>query len=127
MYKRQELKQQLDKESGEVVIILDENAVPSVDTRVIINISTSKHNACKALLDQTSAHVGARCTKLASYDNTDVLLIRNEPQSAEDHIEVRVAILGNVDAGKSTLLGLSLIHISEPTRLMCLSRMPSSA
>ena len=50
-----ELKQQLDKESGEVVIILDENAVPSVDTRVIINISTSKHNACKALLDQTSA------------------------------------------------------------------------
>ena len=37
-----ELKQQLDKESGEVVIILDENAVPSVDTRVIINISTSK-------------------------------------------------------------------------------------
>ena len=101
-----ELKQQLDKESGEVVIILDENAVPSVDTRVIINISSSKHKACKALLDQTSAHVGARCTKLASYDNSDVLLIRNEPQSAEDHIEVRVAILGNVDAGKSTLLGV---------------------
>ena len=29
--------------------------------------------------------------------------------------------------GVSAWLLLSLIHISEPTRLMCLSRMPSSA
>ena len=38
-------------------------------------------------------------------------------------------IHGPVGVGKSFLMDLflSLIHISEPTRLMCLSRMPSSA
>ena len=33
-------------------------------------------------------------------------MILNEPQSAVDHYELRDAILGNVDAGKSTLLGV---------------------
>ena len=31
------------------------------------------------------------------------------------------------ERGKDDRFNLSLIHISEPTRLMCLSRMPSSA
>ena len=49
----------------------------------------------------------------------------------------KVLIVGPSGSGKSTLAHcinglvpffyLSLIHISEPTRLMCLSRMPSSA
>ena len=34
---------------------------------------------------------------------------------------------GTQKAGGSSALGLSLIHISEPTRLRQLSRMPSSA
>ena len=37
-----------------------------------------------------------------------------------------VAVMGPSGCGKSTLL-LSLIHISEPTRLKTRSRMPSSA
>ena len=35
----------------------------------------------------------------------DVLLCRNYDE-VEDFIEVRVAVVGNVDAGKSTLLGV---------------------
>ncbi|KAK3828424.1 MAG: GTP binding protein [Benniella sp.] len=34
------------------------------------------------------------------------VMIRKTPKSAEDLLEVRVAVVGNVDAGKSTLLGV---------------------
>jgi GTPase len=34
------------------------------------------------------------------------LLIRQEPETAEEVIETRIAVVGNVDAGKSTLLGV---------------------
>ena len=34
---------------------------------------------------------------------------------------------GTGTGSTGAISGLSLIHISEPTRLMCLSRMPSSA
>ena len=71
------------------------------------------------------------------------VLARRRPEEVDDTIETRIAVVGNVDAGKSTLLGvlvkgglddgrgkmrvnlfrhkhevesLSLIHISEPTR-----------
>ncbi|KAF7731816.1 hypothetical protein EC973_008331 [Apophysomyces ossiformis] len=34
------------------------------------------------------------------------IMIRKRPKSVEDMLEVRVAVVGNVDAGKSTLLGV---------------------
>ncbi|KAL8779467.1 MAG: hypothetical protein Q9213_006921 [Squamulea squamosa] len=34
------------------------------------------------------------------------LLFRQEPETAEDVIETRIAVVGNVDAGKSTMLGV---------------------
>ena len=34
------------------------------------------------------------------------LLIRQTPATAEDVIETRIAVVGNVDAGKSTMLGV---------------------
>ncbi|KAI9143664.1 P-loop containing nucleoside triphosphate hydrolase protein [Paraphysoderma sedebokerense] len=34
------------------------------------------------------------------------VLIRRKPEKVEDAIEVRIAVVGNVDAGKSTLLGV---------------------
>ncbi|KAI4274362.1 MAG: hypothetical protein LQ337_003995 [Flavoplaca oasis] len=34
------------------------------------------------------------------------LLLRQEPETAEDVIETRIAVVGNVDAGKSTMLGV---------------------
>ncbi|KAL8995517.1 MAG: hypothetical protein Q9188_006785 [Gyalolechia gomerana] len=37
---------------------------------------------------------------------TGKILIRQEPQSIEDVIETRIAVVGNVDAGKSTMLGV---------------------
>lgn len=101
-----ELKQHLDKEGGEVVLVLDESAASSTDTRVVVNVPFSRHEACKVLLGKASELVGACCMQQMSYDKTTVLLVRNLPQSVEDHIEVRIAIMGNVDAGKSTLLGV---------------------
>lgn len=34
------------------------------------------------------------------------LMIRKRPQSVQDLLEIRVAVVGNVDAGKSTMLGV---------------------
>ncbi|KAI4177526.1 MAG: hypothetical protein LQ348_005813 [Seirophora lacunosa] len=37
---------------------------------------------------------------------TGKILVRQEPETAEDVIETRIAVVGNVDAGKSTMLGV---------------------
>ncbi|KAH0602791.1 uncharacterized protein H6S33_008441 [Morchella sextelata] len=37
---------------------------------------------------------------------SSMLLIRKQPESLEDLLEIRVAVVGNVDAGKSTMLGV---------------------
>ena len=42
-------------------------------------------------------------------------------------MRILIAFLAFALAVAVAVVGLSLIHISEPTRLMCLSRMPSSA
>ncbi|EFW99856.1 GTP-binding protein [Grosmannia clavigera kw1407] len=44
--------------------------------------------------------------KKATGDCTGKLMIRRRPQGAENVIEVRIAVVGNVDAGKSSLLGV---------------------
>lgn len=38
--------------------------------------------------------------------NNGWFLIRRKPKSVEDILEIRVAVIGNVDAGKSTMLGV---------------------
>ena len=51
----------------------------------------------------------------------DILLRRNYDE-VEDFIEVRVAVVGNVDAGKSTLLGVLTHGILGKTKpSQCLS------
>lgn len=46
--------------------------------------------------------------KPANSTTSDVyhLMIRKRPQSVQDLLEIRVAVVGNVDAGKSTMLGV---------------------
>jgi hypothetical protein len=41
-------------------------------------------------------------------------MLRWTPKSAEEIVEVRVAVVGNVDAGKSTMLGMFVCLISTP-------------
>ncbi|KAJ3372117.1 Short integuments 2, mitochondrial [Allomyces arbusculus] len=48
-------------------------------------------------------------TKTTAHKDTDrqgFVLVRRRPTKVEDMLEVRVAVCGNVDAGKSTLLGV---------------------
>ena len=48
-----------------------------------------------------------------------------EPQHLSYHRDLGRG--GRIGAGATTAMALSLIHISEPTRLSLVSRMPSSA
>ena len=48
-------------------------------------------------------------------------------EALKDNTVVKTFSLANTHADDSAALALSLIHISEPTRLSLVSRMPSSA
>jgi len=50
---------------------------------------------CKVLIEKGEGEEG----------HTGKLLIRQQPASVEDVMETRIAVVGNVDAGKSTMLG----------------------
>ena len=56
-------------------------------------------------------------------------LLKNNVGKVDRVIRVILGVLlvGNVFVGLQTVIGLSLIHISEPTRQESRSRMPSSA
>uniref|UniRef100_A0A182K5M9 GTP-binding protein 1 n=1 Tax=Anopheles christyi TaxID=43041 RepID=A0A182K5M9_9DIPT len=65
--------------------------------------------ASVATLESLAAMLGADCvplrTRKAEKGNTGQYLIRRKVEE-DDFTEVRVAVVGNVDAGKSTLLGV---------------------
>nr|XP_040222180.2 GTP-binding protein 1 [Anopheles coluzzii] len=65
--------------------------------------------ASVATLESLAAMLGADCvplrTRKAEQGNTGQYLIRRKVEE-DDFTEVRVAVVGNVDAGKSTLLGV---------------------
>lgn len=65
-----------------------------LDWRILIT-----HNVADSLLDVPS---DSKQSKSCS----GKLLIRRRPQSVDETIETRIAVVGNVDAGKSTLLGV---------------------
>jgi hypothetical protein len=44
--------------------------------------------------------------------HTGKILIRQQPASVEDVMETRIAVVGNVDAGKSTMLGMQFLFIT---------------
>ncbi|KAJ3363816.1 Short integuments 2, mitochondrial [Allomyces javanicus] len=62
-----------------------------------------------AVLPSADSGTSAAATATANHKDNDrqgFVLVRRRPTKVEDMLEVRVAVCGNVDAGKSTLLGV---------------------
>uniref|UniRef100_A0A182P8U1 GTP-binding protein 1 n=1 Tax=Anopheles epiroticus TaxID=199890 RepID=A0A182P8U1_9DIPT len=72
-------------------------------------LEPEEYAASLATLQSLAAMLGAECVELrtrkAEQGNTGQYLIRRKVEE-DDFTEVRVAVVGNVDAGKSTLLGV---------------------
>lgn len=75
---------------------------------VTLRVPWDLHEACAAHLAAAAGALNACVTRQYALpaEKRTVVLLRSAPRVVEDHIEVRVAIVGNVDAGKSTLLGV---------------------
>ncbi|KAI8365186.1 P-loop containing nucleoside triphosphate hydrolase protein [Radiomyces spectabilis] len=58
------------------------------------------------LLDQTDSQTTKMSTKSLEDGVIGHVMIRKRPKSVQDMLEIRIAVVGNVDAGKSTLLGV---------------------
>ena len=101
-----ELKQHLDKDGGEFLVEVASDTSTAIDTLITFCLPESEHRACYDVLQRTSEHIGARCSLVVSNPVKSTYLIRRQSRMAEDNIEVRFAVVGNVDAGKSTLLGV---------------------
>lgn len=101
-----ELRQHLDKDGGEFLVEITSDTSPTLDTLITVCFPEADHNTCFDVLRRTSEHIGARCSPILSGPAKSTYLIRRLSHIAEDNIEVRFAVLGNVDAGKSTLLGV---------------------
>lgn len=72
------------------------------------NAASKAHADCQILLTK---HVGGEdeAESAAAEKDEDCsgkILIRQHPKTVEDVIETRIAVVGNVDAGKSTMLGV---------------------
>ena len=68
-------------------------AILKADCRVLLTYNVGGPEEAKAKNDRMK-------------DSCGKVLIRQAPNTAEDVIESRIAVVGNVDAGKSTLLGV---------------------
>ena len=103
-----ELHRLLDRGGGEVLLALVAGADAKVhDTIVSVEVPWEMHDVCLEHLANAARALDACATRqYATPHRHSVVLIRAAPRAVEDHIEVRVAIVGNVDAGKSTMLGV---------------------
>ncbi len=62
---------------------------------------------CQVLLTKNvGGDVEAESQNTKDKDCSGKILIRQNPKTVEDVIETRIAVVGNVDAGKSTMLGV---------------------
>jgi len=75
-----------------------------------LNEAAAKHRAeCQILLTKNvggDAEAETVTVPEKGKDCSGKILIRQNPETVEDVIETRIAVVGNVDAGKSTLLGV---------------------
>ncbi|CAO0798627.1 unnamed protein product [Mucor circinelloides] len=85
-----------------------------------MNLTQDEYNTCIETIRTVTDKLGADfanidelntldpTAKPANSSTSDVyhLMIRKRPQSVQDLLEIRVAVVGNVDAGKSTMLGV---------------------
>ncbi len=71
-----------------------------------LNLTKQEHEEILESVREICQDINACWSILAQEDTTSQLLIRKKPQLPVDILEIRVAVIGNVDAGKSTLLGV---------------------
>ncbi|KAG2195215.1 hypothetical protein INT46_010782 [Mucor plumbeus] len=71
-----------------------------------IRIVTDKLQADFANIDELNTLDPTAKPSNSTTSDTYHLMIRKRPQSVQDLLEIRVAVVGNVDAGKSTMLGV---------------------
>ncbi|ORY37466.1 P-loop containing nucleoside triphosphate hydrolase protein [Rhizoclosmatium globosum] len=91
-----------------------ENAVPAtVDSQVTKNADKS-HNVPFTSSAATVVDASANLKEGAFYYAH--VLIRKKPGQVEDITELRIAVVGNVDAGKSTLLGVLTKNVLDDGR-----------
>ncbi|KAI9849546.1 MAG: hypothetical protein M1838_000129 [Thelocarpon superellum] len=69
--------------------------------------ASALHAACRLLLTRNvGGEVEAETVHEKEKGATGKVMIRRKPDTVEDVIETRIAVVGNVDAGKSTMLGV---------------------
>lgn len=68
-------------------------------------MNESEETALKKYAPETSAN-DEETTRQWAAEDVLYVMVRAKPHTAEELLELRVAVVGNVDAGKSTLLGV---------------------
>jgi hypothetical protein len=79
--------------------------VTSIPTNGIVATGAELEAAIERL-KTVCKELNAELTELYRVDNYGCWLVRLTPRGVEEIMEVRVAVVGNVDAGKSTTLGV---------------------
>ncbi|KAJ1993038.1 hypothetical protein GGI25_002518 [Coemansia spiralis] len=102
----------LDEDNGETILEIDANGLSDTDVdKIAATLKQSVQGAFVQLLDTSKlasvAHARELDTKVPTKQKNKIYyLARRTPPSIESMLEVRVAVAGNVDAGKSTMLGV---------------------
>ncbi|KAG1464659.1 hypothetical protein G6F46_000127 [Rhizopus delemar] len=110
---KQTISARMEQGKGETLfeIGLEEDGTP-------MNLTTKEYEICIANLTSLTQALGADLADLDELIQLDInktpisaqkvshLMIRKRPKSVQEALEVRVAVVGNVDAGKSTMLGV---------------------
>ncbi|KAK3822189.1 MAG: P-loop containing nucleoside triphosphate hydrolase protein [Linnemannia elongata] len=89
---------------AEVAIMFEKSAGLSTGAPIVPE-SKDKEDKDAAIASEPSIAPTAEVTDQPTYKSSYVM-IRKTPKSVDELLELRVAVVGNVDAGKSTLLGV---------------------
>lgn len=98
------------QDHGEYIVALGAHAVPDGSDITGKPVAAADLDKAIGRLRSTCKTIKAEMSELYRSDGEDgpfgAWLVRLRPRSAEEVQEVRVAVVGNVDAGKSTTLGV---------------------
>uniref|UniRef100_A0A915L0X3 GTP-binding protein 1 n=1 Tax=Romanomermis culicivorax TaxID=13658 RepID=A0A915L0X3_ROMCU len=86
--------------------LLGDNATPPLGLPTNAKIAASDWSAAEETLYNVAGKLQSDCTVLRRKTNGAADILVRRQATPKDFIEIRVAVVGNVDAGKSTLLGV---------------------
>ncbi|KAF5272208.1 hypothetical protein FQA39_LY01290 [Lamprigera yunnana] len=98
------LKQQLDEGRGEVII-----EIGGIEDGIDSGLNDDEKEAAVATLQSLAATLECSCVLLRERKDMSGIILQyliRRLLDQTDFLEIRVAVVGNVDAGKSTLLGV---------------------